>query len=126
MSFDVEMMRSRFPSLSTTDNKLPRIYFDNPGGTQVTQSVVDAMTECLIESNANVQGSFVTSKRVDSIYENALNAGALGGKLLGAGGGGYFLFFAKPEMHKNIKKRLHKFQCIDFDFSDEGSANYIV
>jgi cysteine desulfurase family protein (TIGR01976 family) len=71
MSFDVEMIRSRFPSLSTTDNKLPRIYFDNPGGTQVTQSVVDAMTECLIESNANVQGSFVTSKRVDSIYENA-------------------------------------------------------
>ncbi|MBJ88756.1 MAG: cysteine desulfurase-like protein [Woeseia sp.] len=70
MSFDVEMIRSRFPSLSTIDNKLPRIYFDNPGGTQVTQSVVDSMTECLIESNANVQGTFVTSKRVDSIFEN--------------------------------------------------------
>jgi D-glycero-alpha-D-manno-heptose-7-phosphate kinase len=68
----------------------------------------------------------VSSLDLDSIYENALNAGALGGKLLGAGGGGYFLFFAKPELHKNIKKKLHKFQCIDFDFSDEGSTNYTV
>ena len=70
MPFDVEVIRSCFPALSTTDNKLPRIYFDNPGGTQVTQSVVDAMSKCLIESNANVQGSFVTSKRVDAIFED--------------------------------------------------------
>ena len=67
MAFDLETIRARFPALSIRDNRVPRIYFDNPAGTQVPQSVVDAMTSCLIESNANVHGSFVTSARADDI-----------------------------------------------------------
>lgn len=67
MSFDLDTVRARFPALSIRDNKVPRIYFDNPAGTQVPQSVVDAMTSCLIESNANVHGAFVTSARADDI-----------------------------------------------------------
>jgi len=76
--------------------------------------------------NNRINAKTVSNLNLDEIYEKALNAGALGGKLLGAGGGGYFLFFAKPKMHKNIKKKLHKFQCIDFDFSDEGSKSYLL
>ena len=60
------------------------------------------------------------------IYDNALKAGALGGKLLGAGGGGYFIFFAKPKNHKNIIKRLKKFQHVDFDFSKNGSTYFKI
>ncbi|MDH5344430.1 MAG: cysteine desulfurase-like protein [Gammaproteobacteria bacterium] len=67
MAFDLDTIRARFPALSIRDNRVPRIYFDNPAGTQVPQSVVDAMTSCLIESNANVHGSFVTSARADDI-----------------------------------------------------------
>ena len=63
----------------------------------------------------------VSSSNLNEIYDNALSAGALGGKLLGAGGGGYFIFFAKPHNHKRIKNRLKKFQHIDFDFSKNGS-----
>ncbi len=68
----------------------------------------------------------VSSKNLNEIYDNALKAGALGGKLLGAGGGGYFLFFADPKNHKKIKKALHKFQVINFDFSQNGSSYITV
>ena len=64
----------------------------------------------------------VSSANLNEVYENALKAGALGGKLLGAGGGGYFIFFAKPNNHKRIIKRLKNFQHIDFDFSINGSS----
>jgi len=67
MAFDLDTIRARFPALSIRDNKVPRVYLDNPAGTQVPQSVVDAMTACLIESNANIHGSFITSARADAI-----------------------------------------------------------
>ena len=41
MGFDLERIRARFPSLSLTDNDIPRIYLDNPGGTQVPASVAE-------------------------------------------------------------------------------------
>lgn len=64
----------------------------------------------------------VSSINLDEIYNNAISAGAMGGKLLGAGGGGYFLFLVKSNKRKKLKKKLSKFQCIDFDFSEEGST----
>ena len=67
MSFDLDTIRARFPALSITDNAVSRIYLDNPAGTQVPQSVVDAMSSCLIESNANLGGGFITSDRADQI-----------------------------------------------------------
>lgn len=67
MQFDLDTIRAQFPALDIHDNRVPRIYFDNPAGTQVPQSVVDAMSQCLVESNANVHGTFVTSSRVDEI-----------------------------------------------------------
>lgn len=74
MSFDLDAVRARFPALSITDNKIPRIYFDNPAGTQVSQSVVDAMSRCLVEANANVHGAFVTSARADDIVAGVHDA----------------------------------------------------
>ena len=67
MNYDIDQIRAQFPALSITDGGVPRIYFDNPAGTQVPQRVVDAMTNCLVESNANIGGGFVTSNRVDEI-----------------------------------------------------------
>jgi len=67
MALDLAAIRARFPALAITDSKIPRIYLDNPAGTQVPQSVVDAMSRCLVESNANVGGAFVTSGRADEI-----------------------------------------------------------
>ena len=64
----------------------------------------------------------VSNINLNEIYDNAISAGATGGKLLGAGGGGYFLFMVKPEKQSNVKKRLSKFKYINLNFSNEGSC----
>jgi cysteine desulfurase family protein (TIGR01976 family) len=71
MHFDVAEVRSRFPALADRDDGVPRIYFDNPAGTQVPQSVVDKMSECLLESNANVGGYFRTSESATALVDEA-------------------------------------------------------
>lgn len=60
MSFNIDEVRSHFPALESLD-----IFFDGPGGTQVPQVTIDAMTRYLITSNANFHGAFVTSRRTD-------------------------------------------------------------
>lgn len=63
----------------------------------------------------------ITTSEIDDIYASALKAGAIGGKLLGAGGGGFMLIFAKPESQPGIKNRLNKLLCVPFDFESTGS-----
>jgi D-glycero-alpha-D-manno-heptose-7-phosphate kinase len=58
---------------------------------------------------------------VDEIYEAGLSAGALGGKLLGAGGGGFMLFFVPPQRRQALRMRLKNLLCIPFSFSTRGS-----
>ena len=71
MQFDLDAIRSQFPALSVRDGDTPRIYFDNPAGTQVPQSVVDRMSDCLLESNANLGGYFRTSERATTVVGEA-------------------------------------------------------
>ena len=63
----------------------------------------------------------ITNSFIDNIYNNAMETGAIGGKILGAGGGGFMLIFAKPQDQTRIKKRLKKFLCVPFDFEKHGS-----
>jgi D-glycero-alpha-D-manno-heptose-7-phosphate kinase len=63
----------------------------------------------------------VSNTLMDTYYSAGLSAGALGGKLLGAGGGGFMLFFAPPDCHSVIKKRLKSLIHVDFKFETEGS-----
>ncbi len=74
MPFDLDAVREKFPSLHRIDDGQPRIYFDNPAGTQVPQSVADRMTECLIEASANLGGTFRTSKLAEDIVQDAHDA----------------------------------------------------
>src|SRR5436190_19760660 len=69
--FDVEALRRRFPALSATRDGGPMAFFDGPGGTQVPDSVIDAVARYYRESNANHGGAFATSKRSDAIVEDA-------------------------------------------------------
>jgi cysteine desulfurase family protein (TIGR01976 family) len=71
MTIDLERVRGQFPSLSETDNGKPRLYFDNPAGTQVPQMVVDRMTDCLLYSSANIGGYFPTSMRAGEVADGA-------------------------------------------------------
>ena len=63
----------------------------------------------------------ITSTFIDEIYDAAMEAGALGGKLLGAGGGGFMLFFVKPEIQHKVKKTLNRLLYVPFSFHDLGS-----
>ena len=65
--------------------------------------------------------SKIAPPAIDHIYDEALRAGATGGKLLGAGGGGFMLIFAKPELHSSIKERLKHLLCVPFRFESSGS-----
>jgi D-glycero-alpha-D-manno-heptose-7-phosphate kinase len=65
--------------------------------------------------------SRITLPELDSIYEAARDAGAIGGKLLGAGGGGFFLFFARPEDQPRIRQRLKGLLHVPFGFDTSGS-----
>lgn len=74
MSFDLEAIRAQFPALALTDNGNRRIYFDNPAGTQVPACVAEAMTDCLLNKNANLGGYFATSKAADDVVQAAREA----------------------------------------------------
>jgi len=63
----------------------------------------------------------ITNNNLDEIYEAGRGAGALGGKLLGAGGGGFMLFFVPPERRKELRMRLKNLLCVPFSFSKRGS-----
>ena len=63
----------------------------------------------------------ISSEGIDEIYEIARNAGALGGKLLGAGGGGFMLFFVRPEYQEAVKSALSKLVHVPFKFEYSGS-----
>jgi D-glycero-alpha-D-manno-heptose-7-phosphate kinase len=65
--------------------------------------------------------SAVTTTSVDEAYTLARKAGALGGKLLGAGGGGFLLLFVPPGQHGNVEKALSHFLHVPFDFEPSGS-----
>ena len=63
----------------------------------------------------------ISTSEVDKIYNTAIEAGALGGKLLGAGGGGFILFFVEPEKQKNVMKKLRNLLYVPFKFENLGS-----
>ena len=67
-------------------------------------------------------GSKISTGTIDEIYERAINAGALGGKLLGAGGGGFMLFYVPEEEQEAVKEELKDLLLVPFRFEDEGTS----
>lgn len=63
----------------------------------------------------------VSTPEIDEIYEAAIDAGAIGGKILGAGGGGFMLLFARPDKHAAIRERLKRLVHVGFNFDNLGS-----
>ena len=64
----------------------------------------------------------VSTPLVDSVYESARSAGAIGGKLLGAGGGGFMLLFTPPEQQESVRNALSDLVHIPFRFERDGSS----
>jgi cysteine desulfurase family protein (TIGR01976 family) len=73
-ALDVDAIRARFPALALEHGGRPMAFFDGPGGTQVPDTVIDAVVRYYRESNANHGGAFATSERSDAIVEDAHQA----------------------------------------------------
>lgn len=67
-------------------------------------------------------GTKVTLSSIDDIYNKALQAGVIGGKLLGAGGGGFLLFYVEKDKQEYVKKALSELMAVPFNFEDEGAS----
>ena len=66
-------------------------------------------------------GSAITTNSIDALYEKGMKAGALGGKLLGAGGGGFLVFYVRPEKKKAVIKAMNNLLYVPFRFEEGGT-----
>src|SRR5437868_12283995 len=70
-ALDLQWVRAQFPSLEQTVNGHPAAFLDGPGGTQVPQRVIDAISDYLRCDNANTGGAYATSRRTDAMIAGA-------------------------------------------------------
>lgn len=121
-----EIAKSKIENIRNREAELKRI-----------REMVDQAIAILADSNVDIEefgklldqswkykrslSDRVSTPEIDHIYEQAMCAGAIGGKILGAGGGGFMLLFAKPEKHAAIRERLKGLVHVSFDFDDSGS-----
>lgn len=73
-TFDIDWVRAQFPALRQQVNGQPAVFLDGPGGTQVPQRVIDAISDYLANANANTHGVFATSARTDATIAAAHSA----------------------------------------------------
>lgn len=66
-------------------------------------------------------GGAITTNSIDSLYEKGIAAGALGGKLLGAGGGGFLVFYVQPEKRAAVMEAMKDLLYVPFRFEDGGT-----
>lgn len=66
-------------------------------------------------------GSAVSTDSIDYLYTKGIEVGAIGGKLLGAGGGGFLVFYVEPEKQEKVRLAMKDLMYIPFEFEDEGT-----
>lgn len=100
-------------------------------------SLVDDAEQVLVNKNADLNdfgrlldhtwrlkrqtGAAVTTDNIDILYEKGIKAGALGGKLLGAGGGGFLVFYVEPEHRAAVKEAMSDLLYVPFEFENGGT-----
>ncbi len=67
-------------------------------------------------------GGKISNGSIDELYERGLKAGALGGKLLGAGGGGFLLFYIEPDKKESLLREFEDLMQVPFQFENEGTS----
>jgi cysteine desulfurase family protein (TIGR01976 family) len=73
-AFDIDAVRAQFPALAVTDHGRPRVFFDNPAGTQVPRQVIERTVDCFTGRNANLGGHFTTSVLAGELVDAAHQA----------------------------------------------------
>ncbi|MBQ6217198.1 MAG: hypothetical protein IJK53_07415 [Erysipelotrichaceae bacterium] len=91
---------------------------------ELQKNNVDAMGE-LLHENWMLKKSLangISNPLIDETYEKAVNAGALGGKLLGAGGAGFMIFYVRPEKQDAVRASLSHLREMDFEMDNSGAS----
>ena len=90
---------------------------------QDTSTPIDAFGKLLKRSwqYKRTLSDKVSTPEIDSIYDEAMRAGATGGKILGAGGGGFLLLFVRPHLQPMVRERLKQLIHVPFEFENSGS-----
>lgn len=91
---------------------------------ELQKNNIDAMGELLHENwiLKKSLASGISNPLIDEIYDKAINAGALGGKLLGAGGAGFMIFYVKPEKQERVRIALSNLREVDFEMDNSGAS----
>ncbi len=130
-----------FTGFSRTASKIASEQIQNTAAKstelRTLRDMVDESVNILNNSSENIEGfgklldeswklkrslsKRVSTSTIDDMYEVALKAGAVGGKLCGAGGGGFMLLFVPPRKQRQVKKALHKLLHVPFHFETLGS-----
>ncbi len=120
-----EIAKEQIEIISKKKKELKRIYemVDEAISILNNRTSFDAFGKLLHQSweIKRTLSNKITNPVIDDIYKTARRAGAIGGKILGAGGGGFILFFVKPELHPRIKEKLKKLLYVPFKFEELGS-----
>jgi len=92
--------------------------------TELLNNNIDSIGEILHKSwmYKKELASSISDKDIDNYYDIAINNGAIGGKLLGAGGGGFLLFYVKEENHKRVRKAMSSLKELPFQFDNKGTS----
>ena len=120
---DIE--KEKFKNISVKFNSLDQINLIAKRSLQIfeSRSNLDLFGE-LLDETWNIKkrlSNNVTNPIIDKIYNLAKNSGAIGGKLLGAGAGGFILFYVPHKNKKRVIHALNKYKIIDFNFSSKGT-----
>ena len=121
-----EVAKAQIANLGQREAELKRMHQMVDEATRILQSTtrpIEEFGDLLHESWMLKRGlsDKVSTPEVDQLYAAARDAGAIGGKLLGAGGGGFMLLFARPEHQARIKEALKHLVHVPFAFDDSGS-----
>lgn len=121
-----EVARSQMANLKSCEVELKRMGAMVDNAIQVlqdTNSPIGEFGELLHQSwlCKRSLSDKVSTPAIDTMYEEAMDAGATGGKILGAGGGGFLLLFVKPKLQSQVRERLKHLVHVPFKFEDSGS-----
>jgi D-glycero-alpha-D-manno-heptose-7-phosphate kinase len=124
--FASEVAKSKIQNFGNRVNELKKMHamVDQASGIlHAERPTLDDFGELLHDAwmyKRELSGS-VTNPEIDKIYEAGREAGAIGGKLLGAGGGGFMLFYVDPSQRQNVREKLRHLIHVDFKFESDGS-----
>ena len=121
-----EVAKSTIENIKTRETELTRMKAMVEDGIRVLQSTQTPIAEFgrLLHEGWTYKRSLskqVSTPEIDAMYETAIRAGATGGKILGAGGGGFLLMFVPPQLQARVRERLRHLIHVPFRFETSGS-----